>query len=70
MKALWIFRFAICACVVASGAWAAPLDGNWGVQAAWDNPNARTDAMNSIGITPSLSQITNGSEAGGEALFA
>ena len=41
MKTLWIFRFAICACVIASGvAFGVPADGNWGIQAAWDNPNA------------------------------
>ncbi|MBQ6027680.1 MAG: TrbG/VirB9 family P-type conjugative transfer protein [Alphaproteobacteria bacterium] len=54
MKALWIFRFAICAGVVVSGAWAAPLDGNWGVQAAWDNPNAN---MTSGSLKPGYAQL-------------
>ena len=50
MKALWIFRFAICACVVASGAWAT----DYGIQAAWDNPNAN---MTSGSLKPGYAQL-------------
>lgn len=52
MKALWIFRFAICACVVVSGAWAEGY--NWGIQAAWDNPNAN---MASGSLKPGYAQL-------------
>ena len=52
MKALWIFRFAICACVVVSGAVA--FDGNYGIQAAWDNPNAN---MTSGSLKPGYAQL-------------
>ena len=50
MKALWIFRFAICAVVVASGAWAT----DYGIQAAWDNPNAN---MTSGSLKPGYAQL-------------
>ncbi len=50
MKALWIFRFAICAGVVASGAWAT----DYGIQAAWDNPNAN---MASGSLKPGYAQL-------------
>ena len=50
MKALWIFRFAICAGVVASGAWAT----DYGIQAAWDNPNAN---MTSGSLKPGYAQL-------------
>ena len=55
MKTLWIFRFAICACVVVSGAaFGVPADGNWGIQAAWDNPNAN---MASGSLKPGYAQL-------------
>ena len=50
MKALWIFRFAICAVVVVSGAWAT----DYGIQAAWDNPNAN---MASGSLKPGYAQL-------------
>ncbi|MBO4582763.1 MAG: TrbG/VirB9 family P-type conjugative transfer protein [Alphaproteobacteria bacterium] len=50
MKALWIFRFAICAVLVATGAGAV----DWGVQAAWDNPNAN---MASGSLKPGYAQL-------------
>lgn len=50
MKALWIFRFAICAGVIASGAWAT----DFGIQAAWDNPNAN---MTSGSLKPGYAQL-------------
>ncbi len=50
MKTLWIFRFAICACVIASGAMAV----DYGIQEAWDNPNAN---MTSGSLKPGYAQL-------------
>ena len=52
MKTLWIFRFAICALLVVSGASAEILGS--GIQAAWDNPNAN---MASGSLKPGYAQL-------------
>ena len=51
MKRLWIFRFAFCACVAMSGA---AIATDWGIQAAWDNPNAN---MASGSLKPGYAQL-------------